>query len=161
MREAHNGFNRFSQRRRSKPLKRLCLPALVHTGLKPGANERLQESEMRPDAPKGAANRISSHCNRGRVGPNGSVSHPGRPGGMASLPNGITIVTQVARNDSDEFCHAARLIRQPGKPALYGRRGCSPPLLARNRDRARRRIGLSAAQQRRIVRPSCAGSSIG
>jgi hypothetical protein len=43
--EAGNGFNRFPTSVEAKPLKRLGGGGVVNTGLKPGANERLQKSE--------------------------------------------------------------------------------------------------------------------
>ena len=44
-----SGFNRFlNSLSPTKPLKRLCCLASANTGLKPGANERLLETEMRP-----------------------------------------------------------------------------------------------------------------
>jgi hypothetical protein len=42
-----NGFNRFPASLEAKPLKRLCAGGAANTGLKPGVNERLQETEMR------------------------------------------------------------------------------------------------------------------
>jgi len=41
-------FQPFSALAATKPLKRLGAASPAPTGLKPGANERLQESEMRP-----------------------------------------------------------------------------------------------------------------
>jgi hypothetical protein len=43
-----NGFNRFSVEPEAKPLKRLGGGVAANTGLKPGANERMQKTEMRP-----------------------------------------------------------------------------------------------------------------
>jgi hypothetical protein len=45
---AGNGFNRFPAGWEVKPLKRLCGGGAANTGLKPGANERLQETQMGP-----------------------------------------------------------------------------------------------------------------
>jgi hypothetical protein len=44
-------FQPFSAPAATKPLKRLGAASPAPTGLKPGANERLQESEMRPRSP--------------------------------------------------------------------------------------------------------------
>jgi hypothetical protein len=43
---AGNGFNRFSAGQKTKPLKRLDATAPAITGLKPGANETRQRTEM-------------------------------------------------------------------------------------------------------------------
>jgi acetyltransferase-like isoleucine patch superfamily enzyme len=43
-----NGFNRFPAGWKAKPLKRLGGGGVANTGLKPGVNERRQETEMRP-----------------------------------------------------------------------------------------------------------------
>ena len=43
---ASNGFSRLLALAEAKPLKRLWRPSVAGTGLKPGANERQQETEM-------------------------------------------------------------------------------------------------------------------
>src|SRR4029453_16380104 len=60
-----NGFNRFSNAGLpAKPLKRLAALPRPNTGLKPGANERLQETEMRraKAAPLKALRLIGAGC---------------------------------------------------------------------------------------------------
>ena len=43
-----NGFNRFRLAKRDQAVETASSLANANTGLKPGANERLQETEMRP-----------------------------------------------------------------------------------------------------------------
>jgi hypothetical protein len=61
---AGNGFNRFPAGRNPKPLKRLDDPAPANTGLKPGANEKRHNTEMRPSPSPSQKNFANPHLAR-------------------------------------------------------------------------------------------------